>query len=114
MKRAKETAAVLSEIESYVEKQAWPYVRNELRSEFGYLRYDLETIINSKPKAERKALLKDVADLIESIEKVSSCGLEVLDSELLMMYCWCSVWRFSLGGHNQGLLEDVSCLFLFF
>jgi len=47
-----------------VTKKAWPYVRNELRSEFGYLRFDLTTVANSKSKAEKKALEKEIDDLI--------------------------------------------------
>lgn len=68
LKRAKEAAATLPEIEKYVTKKAWPYVRNELRSEFGYLRFDLTTVANSKSKAEKKALEKEIDDLIASIE----------------------------------------------
>ena len=69
--RIKESIGVLPEVQSYITAKAWPYVRNELRSELSYLRYDLATVINSKEKSVKKALTADLKDVIATIESVS-------------------------------------------
>eukprot|EP00475_Leptophrys_vorax_P007347 TRINITY_DN14652_c0_g1_i1.p1 TRINITY_DN14652_c0_g1~~TRINITY_DN14652_c0_g1_i1.p1 ORF type:complete len:254 (+),score=29.53 TRINITY_DN14652_c0_g1_i1:101-763(+) len=70
LKRAKEVVGVLDEVQGYINKGAWVYVRNELRSELYYLRYDLATVINSKAKAEKKALTAELKSVIESLESL--------------------------------------------
>lgn len=58
--RAKESAKDILSVKELIDKKAWPYVQNDLRLKAGYLRYDLNTIINAKPKEEKKPL-KDLA-----------------------------------------------------
>lgn len=57
--RAKESAKDIINVKGLIEKQQWPYVQNDLRSKAGYLRYDLNTVISSMPREEKK-LLKDL------------------------------------------------------
>eukprot|EP00249_Psilotum_nudum_P001205 c13577_g1_i1 orf=163-858(+) len=54
--RAKESAKEIVGVKSFIDKKAWPYVQNDLRLRASYLRYDLNTIISSKPKEEKKNL----------------------------------------------------------
>lgn len=68
--RAKESAKEILNVKEFIDKKAWPYVQNDLRSKGQYLRYDLNTIIAAKPKEEKKQLkdltgklFKDMADL---------------------------------------------------
>ncbi|CAI5976422.1 unnamed protein product [Closterium sp. NIES-65] len=68
--RAKEVIGVFPEVQGYISKKAWPYVRNELRSELGYLRYDLATVIASKAKAEKKALNAELKELVTTLESL--------------------------------------------
>ncbi|CAI5481937.1 unnamed protein product [Closterium sp. Yama58-4] len=68
--RAKDVVGVFDEVQGYITKKAWPYVRNELRSELGYLRYDLATVIASKAKAEKKALNAELKELITTLESL--------------------------------------------
>lgn len=58
--RAKESAKDILSVKELIDKKAWPYVQNDLRLKAGYLRYDLNTIINAKSKEEKKPL-KDLA-----------------------------------------------------
>uniref|UniRef100_A0A7C8YND1 16 kDa subunit of oxygen evolving system of photosystem II n=1 Tax=Opuntia streptacantha TaxID=393608 RepID=A0A7C8YND1_OPUST len=59
--RAKESAQDIYHIKEYIDKKEWPYVQNDLRLKTEYLRYDLNTVINSKPKEEKK-YLKELTD----------------------------------------------------
>ncbi|KAF5206433.1 Oxygen-evolving enhancer protein 3-2 protein [Thalictrum thalictroides] len=68
--RAKESAKEILSVKEFIDKKAWPYVQNELRSKASYLRYDLNTIISAKPKDEKK-LLKDLTGkLFQSIDGI--------------------------------------------
>jgi len=58
-KRAKESAKEIVSVKEFIDKKAWPYVQNDLRARAGYLRFDLNTVISSKPK-EEKQILKDL------------------------------------------------------
>eukprot|EP00246_Nothoceros_aenigmaticus_P008151 TRINITY_DN22662_c0_g1_i1.p1 TRINITY_DN22662_c0_g1~~TRINITY_DN22662_c0_g1_i1.p1 ORF type:complete len:232 (-),score=41.27 TRINITY_DN22662_c0_g1_i1:262-957(-) len=66
--RAKESADAIIGVKSLIDKQAWTYVQNELRNKAGYLRFDLKTIINSKPKPEKKSLQALVSSLFTTID----------------------------------------------
>ncbi|XP_024393492.1 oxygen-evolving enhancer protein 3-1, chloroplastic [Physcomitrium patens] len=61
--RIKEAIKAVKDVKPLIQKKAWPYIQNGLRSSASYLRYDLSTIEVSKPKAEKKAFkaLKDKA-----------------------------------------------------
>ncbi|GFS29454.1 photosystem II subunit QA [Actinidia rufa] len=58
--RAKESAKDIVNVKEFIDKKAWPYVQNDLRLKASYLRYDLNTVISSKPKDQKKPL-KDLA-----------------------------------------------------
>ena len=70
MARAKESAEQIIAVKGLIEKKAWPYVQNDLRSKAGYLRFDLTTVINSKPKEEKKELTALTNKLYDSIAAV--------------------------------------------
>ncbi|MCL7034741.1 hypothetical protein MKW94_018857 [Papaver nudicaule] len=59
--RAKDSAQDILTVKTLIDKKAWPYVQNDLRSKAEYLRYDLKTIISAKPKDEKKSL-KELSD----------------------------------------------------
>ncbi|PIA58466.1 hypothetical protein AQUCO_00500420v1 [Aquilegia coerulea] len=70
--RAKESAKEILSVKELIDKKAWPYVQNDLRSKASYLRFDLNTIISAKPKDEKK-LLKDLTGkLFQNIDGNSS------------------------------------------
>jgi photosystem II oxygen-evolving enhancer protein 3 len=59
-------------VKSLIDKKAWPYVQNGLRSSAGYLRYDLNTVISSKTSKDEKKYLKALsAQLFDSLNAVS-------------------------------------------
>eukprot|EP00850_Spirogloea_muscicola_P015865 SM000125S26070 [mRNA] locus=s125:158700:159648:- [translate_table: standard] len=65
--RAKESASQIVSVKGLIDKKAWPYVQNDLRSKAGYLRFDLNTVIGAKAKAEKKELTKLANKLYDSI-----------------------------------------------
>jgi photosystem II oxygen-evolving enhancer protein 3 len=65
--RAKFSAQDIMAAKTLIDKKAWPYVQNALRSSAGYLRYDLNTVISSKPKEEKKTLKALTAKLFDSL-----------------------------------------------
>lgn len=71
-KRAKESAKDIVGVKSLIDKKAWPYVMNDLRSKASYLRYDLKTIISAKPKDEKKSLKELTGKLFAAIDQVNS------------------------------------------
>lgn len=70
--RAKESAKEIVNVKSFIDKKAWPYVQNDLRSKAEYLRYDLNTVIAAKPKAEKQTLKELTGKLFKHISDVSS------------------------------------------
>jgi photosystem II oxygen-evolving enhancer protein 3 len=66
--RAKFSAQDIIAVKSLIDKKAWPYVQNGLRSSAGYLRYDLNTVISSKTSKDEKKYLKALsAQLFDSL-----------------------------------------------
>ncbi|KAL4309858.1 hypothetical protein GQ457_01G042660 [Hibiscus cannabinus] len=65
--RAKESAKDIVGVKSLIDKKAWPYVMNDLRLKAEYLRYDLNTVIESKPKDEKKTLKDLTKKLFDTI-----------------------------------------------
>ncbi|KAK8629438.1 hypothetical protein V6N13_078279 [Hibiscus sabdariffa] len=65
--RAKESAKDIVGVKSLIDKKAWPYVMNDLRLKAEYLRYDLNTVIDSKPKDEKKTLKDLTKKLFDTI-----------------------------------------------
>lgn len=68
--RAKFSAQDMKKVKSLIDKNAWSFVQNGLRSSAGYLRYDLNTVITSKPKEERKSFKALSAKLFDSLNGV--------------------------------------------
>ncbi|KFK28701.1 hypothetical protein AALP_AA7G035500 [Arabis alpina] len=68
--RAKDSAKDIINVKSLIDKKAWPYVQNDLRSKASYLRYDLNTIISSKSKDEKKSLKELSTKLFETINNL--------------------------------------------
>ncbi|XP_038691257.1 oxygen-evolving enhancer protein 3-2, chloroplastic-like [Tripterygium wilfordii] len=67
-KRAKESAQDIVKVKEFIDKRAWPYVMNDLRNKAGYLRYDLNTVINSKTKEEKQSLKDLTGKLFQDID----------------------------------------------
>ncbi|KAJ7533231.1 hypothetical protein O6H91_13G038700 [Diphasiastrum complanatum] len=68
--RIKESAEEIVGVKNLIAKKAWPYVQNDLRNRASYLRYDLNTVISSKPKDEKKSLKALTSKLFETIDKL--------------------------------------------
>uniref|UniRef100_A0A7N0UCF9 16 kDa subunit of oxygen evolving system of photosystem II n=1 Tax=Kalanchoe fedtschenkoi TaxID=63787 RepID=A0A7N0UCF9_KALFE len=68
--RAKESAKDIINVKEFIDKKAWPYVQNDLRSKASYLRYDLNTVISAKPKGEKEALKELSSKLFASIDNL--------------------------------------------
>ncbi|KAK1364827.1 Oxygen-evolving enhancer protein 3-2, chloroplastic [Heracleum sosnowskyi] len=65
--RAKDSAKDIINVKELIDKKAWPYVQNDLRSKAEYLRYDLNTVISAKPKDEKKLLKELTGKLFQVI-----------------------------------------------
>ncbi|KAL5731009.1 Oxygen-evolving enhancer protein 3-2 [Ranunculus cassubicifolius] len=84
--RAKESAKEILTVKSSIDKKAWPYVQNDLRSKASYLRFDLNTVISSKPKDEKK-LLKDLTgELFANIGKLDYAAKKKSSSDAEKYY----------------------------
>ncbi|PIN26460.1 hypothetical protein CDL12_00785 [Handroanthus impetiginosus] len=68
--RAKESAKEILGVKALIEKKAWPYVQNDLRLRAEYLRYDLNTVISAKPKAEKQSLKDLTGKLFQTISNL--------------------------------------------
>ncbi|KAL6992702.1 Oxygen-evolving enhancer protein 3-2, chloroplastic [Sarracenia purpurea var. burkii] len=68
--RAKESAKDIFNVKGFIDKKAWPYVQNDLRLKASYLRYDLNTIISSKPKDQKQPLKDLTGKLFQDIDKL--------------------------------------------
>ncbi|TVU38703.1 hypothetical protein EJB05_12087 [Eragrostis curvula] len=66
--RAKQSAHDIINLKPLIDKKAWPYVMNDLRLRASYLRYDLKTVIASKPKDEKKSLKELTGKLFNTID----------------------------------------------
>jgi len=69
--RVKTSAQDIINLKPLIDKKAWPYVQNDLRLRASYLRYDLKTVIASKPKEEKKILKELTGKLFSIIDGVS-------------------------------------------
>ncbi|MCL7052313.1 hypothetical protein MKW94_010894 [Papaver nudicaule] len=68
--RAKKSAKQILDVKTFIDKKAWPYVQNDLRSQAGYLRYDLKTVLASKSKEEKAALTELTGKLFKSLDNL--------------------------------------------
>jgi len=69
--RIKDAVKEVKEVKALIDKKAWPYVQNGLRSSASYLRYDLNVIGSAKPKDQKKAfkaLLSKAFDAMDSLD----------------------------------------------
>lgn len=69
--RAKESAKEIVNVKEFIDKKAWPSVQNDLRLRAEYLRYDLNTVISSKSKEEKKVLKDLSGKLFQDLSNVS-------------------------------------------
>ncbi|KAE8714930.1 Oxygen-evolving enhancer protein 3 [Hibiscus syriacus] len=68
--RAKKSAKDIVGVKSLIDKKAWPCVMNDLRLKAEYLRYGLNTVIDSKPKYEKKTLKELTKKLFNTIDNL--------------------------------------------
>lgn len=68
--RAKDSAKDILNVKELIDRKAWPYVQNDLRSKASYLRYDLNTTISAKPKDEKISLIELTGKLFSVINEI--------------------------------------------
>nr|AFK41829.1 unknown [Lotus japonicus] len=68
--RAKESAKEIVAVKKFIDQKAWPYVQNDLRLRASYLRYDLNTVISSKPTDQKQSLKELSAKLFQDISNL--------------------------------------------
>merc|ERR1711937_348934 len=61
---------ITKEVLPYIEKAYWTEAKEALRLQVGTLRFDLKTLAETKPKAEKKAALAAKKKFFSDIEKV--------------------------------------------
>ena len=81
--RVKTSVQDIINLKPLIDKKAWPYVQNDLRLRASYLRYDLKTVIASKPKEEKKP--KEVSFLPIIIIKSGGAATLVLVTVCLLV-----------------------------
>ena len=69
--RAKDSAKDIVKVKELIDKKQWPYVQMDLRLKAELLRYDLNTVISSKPKDQKKQLKVLTGKLFDTISEVS-------------------------------------------
>ncbi|KAG6419048.1 hypothetical protein SASPL_121272 [Salvia splendens] len=84
--RAKESAKEIVGVKSLIDKKAWPYVQNDLRSKAEYLRYDLNTIIAAKSKEEKQSLKELTGKLFQDISNLDHAAKIKSSSEAEKYY----------------------------
>lgn len=75
--RVKQSVKDIIEVKKLIDKKAWPYVQMDLRTRAQYLRYDLNTVIASKPKDEKKSLKELTGKLFSIIDGVSKIKVKI-------------------------------------
>jgi len=68
--RVKVAAQEIIDTKPLIARKAWPYVQNGLRSSASYLRFDLNTIVASKPKEQRKSLKDLTAKMLAALDNL--------------------------------------------
>jgi photosystem II oxygen-evolving enhancer protein 3 len=76
--RAKESAQDILNLKPLIDKKQWPYVMNDLRLRASYLRYDLKTVIASKPKEEKKSLKELTGKLFDTLDGVNIFPFQIV------------------------------------
>ncbi|KAK9714862.1 hypothetical protein RND81_06G125900 [Saponaria officinalis] len=84
--RVKDSAKEIIDVKSLIDKKAWPYVQNDLRSRAEYLRFDLKTIISAKPKDEKKSLQALSGKLFDTISNLDHAAKIKSSSEAEKYY----------------------------
>lgn len=85
--RTKESAKEIMKVKEFIDKKAWPYVQNDLRLRAEYLRYDLNTIISSKSKDEKKSFKDLTGKLFQDINNVSLIYKHYFRINLIVQMC---------------------------
>ncbi|XP_057545037.1 oxygen-evolving enhancer protein 3, chloroplastic-like [Amaranthus tricolor] len=70
IQRVKDSAKEIIGVKGLIDKKAWPYVQNDLRTKAEYLRFDLKTVISAKPKDEKKSLQDLTKKLFDDINNL--------------------------------------------
>ena len=100
--RVKVAAQEIIDTKPLIARKAWPYVQNGLRSSASYLRYDLNTIVASKPKDQRK-----------SLKDLTAKMLAALDNVRILTFSICCLQDMSLGANvNHRYHENYSYKFI--
>lgn len=100
--RVKVAAQEIIDTKPLIARKAWPYVQNGLRSSASYLRYDLNTIVASKPKDQRK-----------SLKDLTAKMLAALDNVRILTFSICCLQDMSLGANvNHRYHENYSDQFI--
>ncbi|KAL3820662.1 hypothetical protein ACJIZ3_006567 [Penstemon smallii] len=84
--RVKESAKEIVGVKDLIDKKAWPYVQNDLRSKAEYLRFDLNTVISAKPKGEKEALKGLTGKLFQTISNLDHAAKIKSSSEAEKYY----------------------------
>ncbi|GAU20178.1 hypothetical protein TSUD_352420 [Trifolium subterraneum] len=84
--RAKESAKEIVDAKKFIDQKAWPFLQNDLRLRAGYLRYDLNTIISSKPKDEKKSLKELTGKLFQDIDNLDHAAKQKSPSDAAKYY----------------------------
>ncbi|KAK2352507.1 Oxygen-evolving enhancer protein 3-2, chloroplastic [Trifolium repens] len=84
--RAKESAKEIVAAKKFIDQKAWPYLQNDLRLRAGYLRYDLNTIISSKPKDQKQSLKELTGKLFQDIDNLDYAAKQKSPSDAEKYY----------------------------
>lgn len=68
--RVKVAVKDIKDVKPLIDRKAWPYVQNGLRSSASYLRFDLNTIGSAKPKDQRKAFKALTTKAIDAMDSL--------------------------------------------
>jgi photosystem II oxygen-evolving enhancer protein 3 len=74
--RVKVAVKEIKDVKPLIDRKAWPYVQNGLRSSASYLRYDLNTIGSSKPKDQIKAFKALTTKAIDAMDSLDYAARE--------------------------------------
>merc|ERR1711918_309715 len=97
-----------------IKKAYWTEAKEALRLQVGTLRFDLNTLVASKPRSEKKAALAAKKQFFDDIEKVDFAIREKKMQAAIKAYGSCVISGFSIG--SSALIRnifDFLCVYLF-
>ncbi|MCL8600426.1 photosystem II protein PsbQ [Proteus mirabilis] len=68
--RVKDSAKDIVSVKALIDKKAWPYVQNDLRSKAEYLRFDLKTVTSAFPKEQKSDFKELTSKLFQTINNL--------------------------------------------